>query len=51
MVELGPGGGEHGGKVVASGAPRTVARRNTPTGTVLASLLGARAEPNPSPVS
>ena len=43
VVELGPGGGEHGGKVVASGPPRTVGRRNTPTGAVLASLF-ARAD-------
>jgi excinuclease ABC subunit A len=42
VVELGPGGGERGGKVVATGAPRAVARRSTPTGTVLASLLGTR---------
>jgi excinuclease ABC subunit A len=40
VVELGPGGGEHGGRIVASGPPRTVARRKTATAAVLRRLFG-----------
>jgi excinuclease ABC subunit A len=35
VVELGPGGGERGGRVIASGAPGVIARRRTATGEVL----------------
>ncbi len=35
LVELGPEGGERGGRLVASGPPQRVARRATPTGRVL----------------
>ena len=39
IVELGPGGGEHGGQVVASGKPRDVVAAGTATGDVLAGVL------------
>jgi excinuclease ABC subunit A len=35
LIELGPGGGEAGGKIVAAAAPRNVARGKTPTASVL----------------
>ncbi|MGO9764557.1 MAG: excinuclease ABC subunit UvrA [Myxococcaceae bacterium] len=40
VVELGPEGGEAGGRIVAEGPPARVARRDTATGEVLRSLLG-----------
>ena len=40
VVELGPEGGEEGGRIVAEGRPDRVARADTPTGAVLARLLG-----------
>lgn len=40
LIELGPGGGEAGGKIIAKGRPSVVSRRATPTGQVLASLVG-----------
>ncbi len=40
VVELGPAGGERGGKVVASGTPRHVARRKTATAQVLREVFG-----------
>jgi excinuclease ABC subunit A len=40
IVELGPGGGEHGGLVIAEGPPAQVARGNTPTANVLREQLG-----------
>ena len=40
IIDLGPGGGEHGGRVVAAGTPETVAaNRNSLTGQYLAPLL------------
>jgi excinuclease ABC subunit A len=41
VIELGPGGGAHGGRVVAEGPPDAVAALATPTGGVLRRLLGA----------
>jgi excinuclease ABC subunit A len=45
LVELGPGGGEHGGRIVASGPPRRVAEQHTPTGQVLAGIFEEEAGP------
>jgi excinuclease ABC subunit A len=45
LVELGPGAGESGGRVVAQGSPEQVARTNTPTGRWLAGIQGAAALP------
>jgi excinuclease ABC subunit A len=39
LVELGPGGGPDGGRVVASGAPEDVARLDTPTAPYLREVL------------
>jgi excinuclease ABC subunit A len=41
VIELGPGSGEQGGRIVAQGSPAAVARKKTPTGEVLASSLTA----------
>ncbi|HVU05578.1 MAG TPA: excinuclease ABC subunit UvrA [Polyangiaceae bacterium] len=40
LVELGPDGGERGGRIVAEGTPREVAKKKTATGAVLRALLG-----------
>jgi excinuclease ABC subunit A len=42
IIELGPGAGDAGGRVVAEGRPEDVARQDTPTGRVLARLLADR---------
>ena len=39
LVELGPGGGPNGGRVIASGTPDEVARRDTPTAPYLRAVL------------
>lgn len=39
VIELGPEGGDAGGKVVAEGAPEAIARRATATGRVLRALF------------
>jgi excinuclease ABC subunit A len=39
LIDLGPGAGDEGGRVIAQGTPETVAKANTPTGNVLAALL------------
>jgi excinuclease ABC subunit A len=39
IVELGPDGGDRGGRIVAEGAPRAVARKKTATGVVLKKLF------------
>ncbi len=39
LIELGPEGGEAGGKVVAEGSPEVIARRATATGRVLRELF------------
>jgi excinuclease ABC subunit A len=40
LVELGPGGGPEGGRVIAVGTPETVAAGNTPTAPYLRAVLG-----------
>ncbi len=40
LVELGPGGGPDGGRIIASGTPEKLAERDTPTGTCLKELVG-----------
>jgi excinuclease ABC subunit A len=40
VVELGPEGGEAGGRIVAAGTPAEVARASTPTAPVLRQILG-----------
>jgi excinuclease ABC subunit A len=40
VVELGPDGGERGGRIVAEGPPSVVKQRKTPTGAVLRDLMG-----------
>ncbi len=42
IIDLGPEGGAEGGKVVATGAPREVARRTTHTGKALREFLASR---------
>ena len=39
IIDLGPEGGAKGGKVVAQGSPKMVARKNTATGIVLRAFL------------
>ncbi len=41
IIDLGPGAGDDGGRIVAEGTPEVVARSDTHTGRVLASLLDA----------
>ena len=44
LLDLGPEGGQHGGRLLASGPPEDIARRDTPTGHALrAHLQSARA--------
>ena len=45
VVELGPEGGEQGGRVVAEGTPREVSRLKTATGRVLRSVFSDEAPP------
>jgi excinuclease ABC subunit A len=42
VIELGPGAGDAGGRVIAEGTPEDLARLDTPTGRVLARLLRDR---------
>jgi excinuclease ABC subunit A len=43
VVELGPEGGDAGGRIVAQGTPAHVSRKDTATGQVLRALLGGTA--------
>ena len=40
LVELGPGGGPDGGRIVAEGPPEVVARGDSPTARYLREVLG-----------
>jgi excinuclease ABC subunit A len=40
LVELGPGGGPDGGRVIATGTPEALAERDTPTALYLREVLG-----------
>jgi len=42
LVELGPGGGPDGGRVIAAGTPETLARGDTPTAPYLREVLEGR---------
>ena len=41
VIDLGPGGGEHGGRVLYQGLPENLTGKNTPTGRALASAYRA----------
>jgi len=41
IIDMGPGPGDDGGRVVAEGTPEDVANADTPTGKLLAGVLGA----------
>ncbi len=41
IVELGPGGGERGGRIIATGEPQRVAKRKTPTSEVVRRVLAS----------
>lgn len=52
IIDLGPGGGEAGGRIVGEGLPEKIAKLDTPTGQALRQAdLGMRlaAEPGPAP--
>jgi len=40
LIELGPGGGPAGGKVIATGTPEKLVEKDTPTRPYLLPLLG-----------
>jgi excinuclease ABC subunit A len=39
VIELGPDGGDRGGRIVSEGPPRVIAKKKTPTGQVLAKMF------------
>jgi excinuclease ABC subunit A len=41
LIELGPGGGPAGGRIIAEGTPETLAESNTPTAPYLREILEA----------
>jgi len=46
LVELGPEGGEAGGRIVAAATPRAVARGKTPSAPVLRAMFSPRRSPD-----
>ncbi len=40
IIELGPGGGPEGGKIIATGTPEEIATKNTPTAPYIREVLG-----------
>ncbi|MGC9348711.1 MAG: hypothetical protein ACP5JG_11275, partial [Anaerolineae bacterium] len=46
LVELGPGGGPKGGRVIAEGTPDVVAAGDSPTAAYLRAVLGTRSDVN-----
>ena len=48
LVELGPGAGREGGKIIAQGPPAAVARGTTPTAPLLAEAYGRRRRSDPA---
>ena len=40
IIDLGPGSGDEGGRIIGQGTPEEVAKLDTPTGRLLATLLG-----------
>lgn len=57
IIDVGPEGGKGGGKIIAEGTPKEVAKKNTPTGESLASLFNDRtilkkiADPKTKPIT
>jgi len=51
LLELGPGGGREGGRVVAEGAPEEVARASSRTGEALRTATGSPRTPAPLPAA
>ena len=47
IIDLGPGGGGEGGRLIAEGTPEDVAKAQTPTGQALAKLLASHAHTSP----
>jgi excinuclease ABC subunit A len=45
VIDLGPGGGPHGGYLLAEGTPETIARSDSRTGKALAAEEASRAQP------
>ncbi len=43
VIDLGPGGGRHGGQVVAAGNPAEIASSESPTGKYLDVMLAGNA--------
>ena len=46
IIDLGPGAGDEGGRLVVQGTPEDVAKSGTPTGQVLAKALTGRRHPD-----
>ena len=49
IVDLGPGAGHDGGRIVFEGAPADLAARSTLTGGHLAAYVGTRPRPSRTP--